>query len=478
MASISSDRNGTRRLQFIDKAKKRRTLYLGPVSLKTAQTIALRVEALVTASIMGTEPDRAAAEWAAQVSDDLARKLARFGLTSERKKQEVEVVTLGLFLRDWFEPRSKAKENTKVVWAQVRRNLVGFFGDARDIATITSSEAVAFRDYLIRDQDLGGESVKKRIQVARMFFKEAVAKKLIGENPFASVPMPKSGMRKRQRQEYVSSEIVDKLLPHCSRVLRLYVVLARYGGLRCPSETGSLRWEDLDWQNLRMTITSPKTEAHEGGESRQSPIFARVLDELREWRAEAPKNAVFVLDGLRTQRQAKPDWKSVRLGSSLECAIRAAGLEPWPKMFNSLRGSCETDLLAMGFQNHVVAAWLGHSVKVQESNYASVRPEDFDRAAQMTSQAAAQKTAHALPLPSRTGSSLFGRTAAHSLGFTAKSRKTRSPKKEPAVPLRNRRVSVSDAGFTDEQHQPPWGGWPLTHGPASDMWGWSSMVLP
>jgi len=303
MASISSDANGTRRLQFVDREKKRRTLYLGPLSMKAAQTIATRVEALVTASRMGTEPDRTAVEWVAEVSDDMADKLVKFGLITARKRPEPKVVTLSEFLHNWFEPRRNAKENTKVVWAQARRNLIEFFGADRDIATITSSEAVTFRNYLTQDQDLGGESVKKRIRVARMFLKEAVVKKLIGENPFASVPMPKSGMRMRQRQEYVPSEVVDRLLPHCSRALRLYVVLARYGGLRCPSETGSLRWADIDWHNLRMALTSPKTESHEGGESRECPIFPRVLDELEAWRAEAPADAVYVMDGLRTQRQ-------------------------------------------------------------------------------------------------------------------------------------------------------------------------------
>ncbi|MFN9595052.1 MAG: integrase, partial [Pirellulaceae bacterium] len=40
--------------------------------------------------------------------------------------------------------------------------------------------------------------------------------------------------------------------------------LSRYGGLRTPSETLSLRWEDIDWEMNRMSIPEPKVEHHEG----------------------------------------------------------------------------------------------------------------------------------------------------------------------------------------------------------------------
>ena len=39
------------------------------------------------------------------------------------------------------------------------------------------------------------------------------------------------------------------------------MVLARYGGLRCPSEVLSLRWQDVDWEMQRVTAPSPKTES-------------------------------------------------------------------------------------------------------------------------------------------------------------------------------------------------------------------------
>ena len=60
---------------------------------------------------------------------------------------------------------------------------------------------------------------------------------------------------------------------------------SRYGGLRTPSETLSLRWEDIDWEMNRMSIPEPKVEHHEGRGIRSCPIFPElrsILDEAFE----------------------------------------------------------------------------------------------------------------------------------------------------------------------------------------------------
>ena len=38
----------------------------------------------------------------------------------------------------------------------------------------------------------------------------------------------------------------------------------------------ALRWEGIDWDRGRMTVYSPKTEHHEGGESRVVPIIPEL----------------------------------------------------------------------------------------------------------------------------------------------------------------------------------------------------------
>lgn len=49
--------------------------------------------------------------------------------------------------------------------------------------------------------------------------------------------------------------------------------------------------------------------------------------------------------------------------------LKRAGIKPWPKLSQNLRSSRSTELITQGFPAYVVAAWLGHSVKVANTHY-------------------------------------------------------------------------------------------------------------
>ena len=70
---------------------------------------------------------------------------------------------------------------------------------------------------------------------------------------------------------------------------------------------------------------------------------------------------------------------NVNLAKPFEKIIEAAGLTVWPKLIQNLRASCETDWLDAGNPAHVVARWIGHSVKVQNDNYAQVDNHHFEQ---------------------------------------------------------------------------------------------------
>jgi integrase len=54
------------------------------------------------------------------------------------------------------------------------------------------------------------------------------------------------------------------------------------GPAGCPSEHLALKWGDINWAEDRMTVHAPKTEHHEGKESRLVPIFPEVRGPLLE----------------------------------------------------------------------------------------------------------------------------------------------------------------------------------------------------
>ena len=57
----------------------------------------------------------------------------------------------------------------------------------------------------------------------------------------------------------MTREETDRILAVCNPEWAAIVSLARYGGLRCPSEVLSLRWQDINWDTGRIHVTSPKT---------------------------------------------------------------------------------------------------------------------------------------------------------------------------------------------------------------------------
>ena len=76
--------------------------------------------------------------------------------------------------------------------------------------------------------------------------------------------------------------------------------------------------------------------------------------------------------------------------------IRKAGIEPWPKLFQNLRSTRETEL-AEQYPLHVVCAWIGNSQPVAAKHYLQVTEGHFRQAA--GTQAVGRKKARQSPLP-------------------------------------------------------------------------------
>ena len=149
--------------------------------------------------------------------------------------------------------------------------------------------------------------------------------------------------------------------------------LGRYGGLRCPSEVLSLRWDDIDWDNERVRVTSPKTEHNVGGESRVIPLFPELKPYLAASRLASDGECEFVISKYRKFDSS--------YGTLLTKQVKQAGLQPWAKPWQNLRSSRETELTEQ-FPLHVVCSWIGNSKVVAQKHYLQVTDEHFSKAVQ------------------------------------------------------------------------------------------------
>ena len=145
-----------------------------------------------------------------------------------------------------------------------------------------------------------------------------------------------------------------------------------YVGVRVPSEIVPLTWGDVDWQNRRIVITSPKTERHRDGDKRICPIFPEVFPALQEAYEAAPEGAVRISPSIKSGEKNMGTW--------LRRAILAAGFTPWPRLWQNLRATRATEL-ADQFPSRVAASWLGHSEQIADSAYRMTTVEHFEKAA-------------------------------------------------------------------------------------------------
>ncbi len=374
MASISCDASGNRTIQFVAADRRRRSIRLGKVPVKTAEEVRRRVEYLAAAVGSGTAPDADTVRWLTSIGDDLHGRLAAVGLVESRAR-----ATAGLadFTAAYIAGRPDIKPRTRSNLEICARRLVEYFGAGKVLAEVKPGDADEFCAWL-RGR-YAQATAARTIKRAKQFFKAAARKRLVTENPFAEC---KAGhQHNKARAFFVTPEMAAKVLDACPDVQwRVLFALARFGGLRCPSETLSLEWADVDWEKARMRVHSPKQENDESGGERWVPIFPELLPHLREAFEQAEDGAVYVVTRYRDQ--------SVNLRTELNRIIRRAGLETWQRPWHNLRATRQTELSAR-FPLHVVCYWIGNKEAVAAEHYLQVTDEDFRRGAESGAESGA-----------------------------------------------------------------------------------------
>src|SRR5262249_7278013 len=155
-----------------------------------------------------------------------------------------------------------------------------------------------FRLHLAETMD-ADSTVPRICGRAKQFFRYAVRKKLLAENPFGDMKSLAVKANK-DREFFVTREAASQVLAACpDNEWRLLFALCRFGGLRCPSEPLALRWGDIDWERDRFRVSSPKTEHHEGKESRWVPIFPELRPYLEAAFEAAAEGVEFVITRYR-----------------------------------------------------------------------------------------------------------------------------------------------------------------------------------
>ena len=395
MASITTRKNGGRFITFRNAAGEPRHITLGKTPKRYAEAVKVKVEDLASATMHGHAPSDDTTRWLASIDDRLYDKLESVGLVPERQG-----ATIGAWLEQFLaERQGDLKPESLRKLKQTKTKLLAFFNDDTPLREITPEDAAAWRRFL-KELGLSEAAIKTHSGNAKTMLTAAVHRKVIAENPFI---MLKSGPTPSKYTRYVTPDEIERVIEACpDSEWRLLFGLARYAGLRIPSESHLLTWADVDFERGRLTVRSPKTERHEGHEQRVIPITPRMMELLQQRFDECDEGEkrLITINGKGALiRRVRRIWAR-------------AGVEPWARLWQTLRQSCEKEW-AMTFPQYAVSRWIGHSITVSGRHYANAVPEELlDRAAGVSDSAQrnAQLKAHETP---RNGQKLETEHAAH-----------------------------------------------------------------
>ena len=364
MASISRDKDSDiTHIYFVGSDGRRRKVSLGKATKKQADTTKLRVEQLVQDQRLGTPHDSGLIAWINALPDAMRTRLEAAGLLT---KQAAEV-TLGELITRFFAARS-VKQGTMAAYKQCTDSLLLHLGADTPVGEITTADADAWRAKIAAEgrvrekagpRSLSRATVAKRTNIAKAIFNKARLWKLVDSSPFEGM---KSGSQSNpERMYFVTREDTQKLLDACPTIQwRALIGLARYAGLRCPSEIRELKWSDLNWEQKSLTVRSPKTAASAAHAVRVVPVCKELQPILLELFEAAAEGEIPMVPQAHV---AHPN-----LTKGFKRIIERAGLKPWPRLLQNLRASCATDW-AGEHPIHESSKWLGHSATVAAKHY-------------------------------------------------------------------------------------------------------------
>ncbi len=354
MASLFTQSNGTRRIQFLLNGQ-RKGIRLGSMPLRMAESMSRHVDALIQSRLSSMALEADTASWLGKLDDTLYGRIAAAGLVAPRSS-----ASLGAFL-DKALAGMAVKPETATFYGHTVRCLKEYFTPEKPLRDITPADADAYKSWLISHEKLSMATTARRIVAARTFFRMAMRWELIDRNVFDGI---KGGVQcNEKRKFFVSMDVVAKILDACPDAQwRCIIALSRFGGIRVPSELLPLRWADINWAENSIVIHSPKTEHHEGGATRTIPLFAELRPYLLEAFEAAPEGSEYVITAYRDTTQ--------NLRTQFNRIARRAGVAMWPKPFHNMRASRESELMRE-YDLATVCKWIGNSPAIAAKHYAT-----------------------------------------------------------------------------------------------------------
>ena len=357
-----------------------RKMYIGKCSQRVGREILRHVEALLDTKGTALPPPGDTVTWLREVAEPrLREKFVAAGLI-EGRLLEHTVATLGGFADAYVQSRTDLRPSTFRQLSQAKDLLIEYFGATRDMASITKGERQEFRRWLERVQaprskrPRSANTVRRLCGRCKQLFAAAMDKEAIARNPFAGMAdMQVKG--NRSRHFMMNAELDEQVLAAMPDAKwRLIFAFARYGGFRMPSEINRLTWEHIKWDKGVMIVPTPKTERDPDQSQKEVPIFEKLWPHLEAMKRDPAADPVFVVAHPRNEK-----GEITNLSQQFHRHLKRAGIKAWPKLFQNLRSTRQTEVAAV-FDEALACRWLGNSPMVFRKHYLQVSPDVIERA--------------------------------------------------------------------------------------------------
>jgi len=347
---------------------RRPSIYLGGhrFTKKTAEELKTIVENLQHYRYNGiTVFDRRTAVWLETAHPDLLSKLAKAGLYSVRKP-----ITCKMLWTSLIDNKTDVKPNTLKSIRNVERHFFEEFSQAELIEQITPDRLLEWKKALLREH--ASSSVRSYLLKTKEVFGFAVKQNWLAKSPMADIPIDSaSKCVNREKVRIITAEEYAKLLTACpTQEWRVIVALARWIGLRGPSEVFPLRWSDIVTERNGVYLHAPKTERHAGHQGRIVPLFREVRVELEKLRMQnKPADDDFVIQNFREK-------SDTYFGKQFHKFWCGAGLDKIEEPFRNMRRTRSNEIrIKYGLEKE--SEWLGHSERVMRTHYLDLSTDDF-----------------------------------------------------------------------------------------------------
>jgi len=198
MSAIIKRSNGSFEIRYSDADGKRRSLYVGKIPKRDAESIGSKVDHIVGRQVTGGSPDHPVNEWLSTLPERLYTKLAKQALAPPREPHpdaaiEVAVAPTIEHWTDRYLKNHAGKPATLMQLEITARSLCKFLGNETRIDAVTAGDAEDYRKFLTNEGNqrskektgLATNTVRRMIGRSKQFFNAAIKHELITRNPFA-----------------------------------------------------------------------------------------------------------------------------------------------------------------------------------------------------------------------------------------------------------------------------------------------------